>query len=208
MVTTYTTFSGQTLARVDPKFPFFVGGGARIRVTVARGPSYTLIFGRSTPSASIDKDLLMAFAGEALVPLAGEPALGAGVVALATLAGEEALVTGVVDLGDLARGKAPFFFAAGVWAFAFAGDSTDEQAFFATLPVCTLSDAAAASWALSDSVVLLGELLVILRSGLSDLALVFLAGVVVFFLPLALVLALAGVPSPRAFAMAAVRCGC
>jgi hypothetical protein len=55
---------------------------------------------------------------------------------------------------------------------------------------------------LVESVPLLGELLVTLRSGLSVLALDFLAGVAAFFLALPL----AGVPSARDFAMVEVRC--
>jgi hypothetical protein len=87
---------------------------------------------------------------------------------------------------------------------AFFSEAFLGEAFLTTLPACTFSAAAAASWALVESVALLGELLVTLRSGLSDLALGFLAGVAAFFL----VLPLAGVPSARDFAMAAsaVRC--
>lgn len=131
----------------------------------------------------------------ALVVLAGE-ALGFGVAALVTL----------VALAALAEaGEAAFVFG-GVCAFAFAGEafafSGDAfaftgEVFFVTLPACTFSAAAAAAS-------FFGELLVTLRSGLSGLALAFSAGVVAFFLPLAL----AGVPSARAFAMAcdAMRC--
>lgn len=180
--------------------PFF-GGPAKIWLTVRGvGVAVVCFFG---------DEAFTVLAGEAAVflvdfspPLtAGERALAVGgVVAFVALVGEEVFLTGVVALVALATlaeaeaGEAAAFFSffAGVCAFAFAG-----VVFFVTLPVCTFSAAAGASWALVENVVLRGGLLVTLRSGLLDLALAFLAGVVAFFLPLAS----AGVPAAPAFAM-------
>ena len=138
-------------------------------------------------------------------PEAGEAVVFfAGVCAFASVGKAALVLTGVWAFAF--AGEAAFF-ATGVCAFAFAGEAFLGEVFFVTRPACTFSAAAAASWALVESVALRGELLVTLRSGLSDLVaktLVFLAGegVAAFFLPVAL----AGVPSARDFAMVVARC--
>jgi hypothetical protein len=136
-------------------------------------------------------------------PEAGEAVVFfVGVCAFASVGKAALVLTGV---GAFAFAGEAAFFATGVWAFAFAGEAFLGEVFFVTRPACTFSATAVASWALVESVGLRGELLVTLRSGLSDLttALVFLAGegVAAFLLPVAL----AGVPSARDFAMV-VRC--
>lgn len=78
----------------------------------------------------------------------------------------------------------------------FAGVSLAGEAFFAALPACTRSAVAAASRALTEGVVRRGEALVAL-SGVAVLDLVPFAGD-------AFLLALAGVPFARAFAMTAM----
>lgn len=122
---------------------------------------------------------------------------------LVALAGVASLV-GVLalDLDGVVFFLAALIFVvlAGVASFAnaanFAGVSLAGEAFFATLPACTRSAVAAASRALTEGVVRRGEDLVA-RSGVAALDLAPFAGD-------DFLLALAGVPFARAFAMTAI----